>query len=225
MSTRLHPYLRSLQELFESHSDPVVAIAQAAYMKNKFRFFGLKTDQRRALMRQFFQEYGRPPVEQLEEVVRMAWAQPQREFHYAGMELFTYNAKKLGTGFLPLTEFMILTSSWWDTVDHIAVHGIGVILKDHAAIMRQVNDRYMRSNELWLQRTALIFQLQYKERTNVSILFGNIRKLSDHTDFFIRKGIGWALRQYARTDPKAVKEFVTSTQLSPLSAREAVKHI
>jgi 3-methyladenine DNA glycosylase AlkD len=225
MSTRPHPYLRPLQQLFESHADPEVAVAQAAYMKNKFRFYGLKTDQRRSLMQQFFKEHGRPPVEELEEVVRSAWAQPQREFHYAGMEIFTHGAKKLGRDFLPLAEFMILDHSWWDTVDHIAVHGVGVILQRHPANIRQVNDRYMRSNELWLQRTALIFQLQYKEKTNTNILFGNISKLSDHPDFFIRKGIGWALRQYARTDPKAVKEFVASTRLAPLSVREALKHL
>ena len=225
MSTRIHPYLRPLQELFAAHADPAIAAGQAAYMKNKFEFFGIKTTDRRALMRGFFKEHGRPGTDRLEEVVRSAWTQKQREFHYAGMEIFTHAARQLGPEFLPLAEHMILHHSWWDTVDHIAVHGVGAILLRHPQIIRSTNDRYMKSGELWLQRTALIFQLQYKEKTDRKLLFDNITGLADHKDFFIRKGIGRALRQYARTDPKAVKEFVSTTPLSPLSVREAMKHL
>jgi 3-methyladenine DNA glycosylase AlkD len=225
MSSKIHPYLEPLRELFADHADPEIAAGQQAYMKDKFQFFGIKTPQRRALVRGFLKEHGRPPGEQLAAVVRSAFAQPQREFHYTGMELFTHAAKKLGPEYLPLAEELILTHSWWDMVDHIAVHGVGAILRRHPQLIHEVNERYMASGELWLQRTALIFQLQYKEHTDQKLLFSNIERLADHKDFFIRKGIGWALRQYARIDPKAVKEFIGRQSLSPLSVHEAGKHL
>ncbi len=225
MGTGIHPYLLPLRELFAEHADPDIAGGQSAYMKGRFRFFGIKTPLRRALVRGFLKQHGRPSIEELSTIVRSTWQQREREFHYTGMELFTHAAKRSDPLYLELAEELILTHSWWDTVDHLAVHGVGEILRHHPSVIRATNRRYMESGELWLQRTALIFQLQYKEHTDTGILFGNIKELSTHPDFFIRKGIGWALRQYARVDPEAVRHFVASQRLSPLSVREAMKHL
>lgn len=175
-------------------------------------------------MRGFLKEYGRPATDLLDDVVRSAWEQPQREFQYSGMELFTHAAKTSVPGKLLLAEELILRKSWWDTVDHLAVHGVGKILQRHPEMIAAANKRYLESNELWLQRTTLIFQLQYKEKTDRKLLFENVKKLADHPDFFIRKGIGWALRQYAYVDKEAVIAFVKKVKLSPLSIREALKH-
>ena len=225
MAATLHPYLRPLRDLLAAHADPVIAAGQRAYMKEKFVFFGIKTNDRRSIMRSFLQEHGRPALEDLPAIIRSAYAQPQREFHYTAMEFFTHAAKKLDHTSLPLAGEMILTHSWWDTVDHIAVYGVGAILQRHPEFIAPTIDRYIKSGELWLQRTALIFQLQYKQNTYRELLFSTIEELAGHKDFFIRKGIGWALRQYARTDPQAVAAFVRSHRLSPLSMREATKHI
>jgi len=225
MSAPLHPYLRPLRELFAAHADPAIAAGQKAYMKDRFAFFGIKTTERRSIIRSFLKDHGRPSVEDLPAIIRSAYAQPQREFHYTAMELFTQAGKKLDHVALPLAEEMILQNSWWDTVDHIAVHGVGAILQRQPELITPTIDRYIKSGELWLQRTALIFQLQYKENTDRKLLFSTIEELAHHKDVFIRKGIGWALRQYARTDPEAVAAFVRSHRLSPLSVREATKHI
>jgi 3-methyladenine DNA glycosylase AlkD len=225
MPPKIDPFLAPLRELFADHADPEIAAGQAAYMKGKFGFFGIKSPLRRSLTRQFLKEHGHPPADRLEGVVRSAWKQPQREFQYTGMELLGARAKKAGPEILPLAEELILDRSWWDTVDHLAVHVVGEVLRRHRPLIPEYNARWLRSGELWWQRTALIFQLQYKTETDVGILFANVRELAGHPDFFIRKGIGWALRQYARIDPRAVKGLLEEVRLSPLSVREAMKHL
>jgi 3-methyladenine DNA glycosylase AlkD len=226
MPPPLHPWLEPLRERFADLADPEIAAAQERYMRGRFTFFGLKTPARRAAVKAHVQEVGRPSASIVEAVVRSAWQQPQREFHYTGMEVFTAAVKRNPVlEALPLAEELILTHSWWDTVDHLAVHGVGAILAEHPAQMAQVVDRYLASGELWLQRTALIFQLQFGTRTDEALLFRTIVELAPHQDFFIRKGIGWALRQYARTAPAQVRTFLATHTLAPLSVREASRHL
>ena len=221
----LHPYLRPLHQLFEEQGHPAIAQGQQAYMKGRFLFHGIKTPERRRLMRVFLERCGPPSTDQLPAIVRSAWSADEREMHYAGMELFSSKVKELDASWLPLAEETILQHSWWDTVDFIAVHVMGAILLRHPDHLPAWNRRLMHGIEPWSQRTALIMQLQWKERTDSRMLFGNCEVLAGHRDFFIRKGIGWALRQYARTSPDAVRDFVTVHQLSPLSRREALKHL
>ena len=126
---------------------------------------------------------------------------------------------------LPLVEELITTKSWWDTVDILAIHVVGPILKAHPKEIRKWNKRWMTSDNLWLNRTAILFQLTWKEETDKELLFANIERHADHKDFFIRKAIGWSLRTLAETDPAAVKAFVRSHTLAPLSEREALRKI
>ncbi len=224
MEPTIHPYLKPLQRLFESEADERIAIGQRAYMKGNFDFYGIKTPHRRQLIRVFLEEHGRPAHDLMAAICRSAWDQPQREFQYTAMELFTHAAKTHGPQELLLAEELILRKSWWDTVDHLAVHGVGKILLHNRGSMVATNRHYMESGQLWLQRTALIFQLRYKEGTDRKLLFDNVRKLADHKDFFIRKAIGWALRQYAYVDKHAVIGLLRTVELSPLSVREALKH-
>ena len=224
MAVPIHPYLRPLRDVLAAHADSDTAKGQSAYMKDKFGFFGIKMPQRRQIMRGFLKEHGRPGHDDIEAVVRSAWAQPQREFQYCGMELFTHEARTFPPAQLLLAEELILGKSWWDTVDHLAVHGVGKILYRFPGWIASTSRRYLESKELWLQRTALIFQLQYGERTDRELLFATVRELAGHPDFFIRKAIGWALRQYAYTDRRAVQELMKDVKLSPLSVREALKH-
>lgn len=221
----MHPWLVPLSTALEDAADPVTASGQQAYMRDRFPFYGIKTPQRRSLLREHVLKHGRPELEELPDVVRACWALPQREYQYVGMELLSAASRKLGMEYLPLIEESILTKSWWDTVDHLAVHAAGAVLLRNRDQLEATNEHWLGSGELWLLRTALIAQLSWKDHTQVDVLFGNCAVLATHPDFFIRKGIGWALRQYARTDPMAVADFVRKHSLSPLSEREALRGI
>ena len=112
------------------------------------------------------------------------------------MDLLIKAARQLEPEQLPEVESIIMTNSWWDTVDALAVNVAGVILKRHPGDIRAWNNRWMDSNDLWLNRTALLFQLKWKQDIDKAMLFANIDQLAGHQDFFIRKAIGWSLREF-----------------------------
>lgn len=222
---RLHPWLSPLADELARHGNEHIAHGQEAYMRERFRYFGVKTPERRVILKEHLSACGQPDIADIPVVVRSCWGQPQREMHYCGMELLTARSRELDMSHLSLLEELILQNSWWDTVDHLAVHGVGALLLRHRDHVFHANERWMNSGELWLLRTALIFQLAWKERTDTDLLFSNCKRLSGNKEFFIRKGIGWALRQCARTDPERVRGFVKAAVLSPLSEREALRRI
>jgi 3-methyladenine DNA glycosylase AlkD len=197
----------------------------SAYMKDHFPYFGIMTTERRQLMKEHIALHGAPDPGELPAIVRSAFDVPQREMHQAAVDLLMKNAKKLTPEHLPLLEEIITTKSWWDSVDALAVHVVGVILKKHPKEIAKWNKRWITSDDMWLNRTALIFQLTWKGDTDRSLLFANIERHAAHTDFFIRKAVGWSLRALAETDPEAVKAFVRSRRLSPLSEREALRKL
>jgi 3-methyladenine DNA glycosylase AlkD len=121
---------------------------------------------------------------------------------------------------------MIRMKSWWDTVDDIAANLVGMLLLDHPELVQAMDD-WIQDEFLWIRRTALIFQLKYKQQTDCTRLFGYCTTVMHERDFFIRKAIGWALRQYSKTDPIAVKQFIQTHQhaLSPLSVKEGSKYV
>ena len=120
-------------------------------------------------------------------------------------------------------EFMIVNKPWWDTVDWVASHHAGTYFKMFPHLIREKTGAWMNSENIWLQRSALLFQLKYKRHTDEKLLFDYILKLKDSKEFFIRKAIGWALREYSKTAPESVVHFVETTELSGLSRREALK--
>ncbi len=221
----MHPWLIPLRASFKRHSCAPNAAAVFAYMKGVAPFFGLKTEQRRALVREHIAQHGAPDLDQLPEIARGAFACNEREMHYTAVDMLRKYAKKLGPEHLPLVEELITTKSWWDTVDILAIHVAGAILKAHPKEIPKWNRRLMTSENLWLNRTAILFQLTWKQETDKELLFANIEQHSMHKDFFIRKAIGWALRSLAETDPAGVKAFVHSHKLSPLSEREALRKV
>jgi 3-methyladenine DNA glycosylase AlkD len=133
--------------------------------------------------------------------------------------------KEIPAGFIKTIEYMLTTKSWWDTVDIIAGGTVGVHFRRFPAVREKYLAKWRASENFWLRRTTILFQLNYKKETDFDLLSEIIRENLDSKEFFINKAIGWALRQYARVDPTAVKKFVKSTALHPLSRREALKHI
>jgi 3-methyladenine DNA glycosylase AlkD len=197
--------------------------AMEKYMRNQFAFFGIKTPERNALMREFLKENGKPPVDELPAIVRSLWREPQRECQYAAMTLLDKRARYLTKDHLPLIEEMILTGSWWDTIDLIASNMVGRIHeKDNA---EEHLEKWIHSDNFWLNRTAILHQLKYKQKTDEKRLFRYILMHNESKEFFIQKAIGWALREYSKTKPEAVQQFIERENLAPLSKREGLKHI
>lgn len=221
----MHPWLAPLHATFKRHANAENAAAMSAYMKGHFPFFGIKAPVRRELVREHIAVHGAPPLEELPDIVRSAFALPQRELHLVAVDLLMKHAKKLTPEHLPLVEELITTKSWWDSVDALAIHVVGVILKRYPKEVARWNKRWVGSPDMWLNRTAILFQARWKEDTDKALLFTNIIRHAAHPDFFIRKAIGWALRSLAETDPAAVRDFVRSHKLAPLSAREALRKL
>lgn len=225
--TSAQDYVREIGIRFAKNADTTYAARAKAYLRNQFDFFGIPTSQRRAIQKQFFSEFELPPFVQLAKITKLLWEKPQREFQYFALELTQKYKKQFSKKSIPLFEFMITHKSWWDTVDVVAPKLVAALFLNHPELIKENVWRWIKSDNIWLKRTALLFQLGYKEKTDQPLLFEVILDTTNHTDFFIRKAIGWALRQHARTNPAAVRKFVRANErkLSVLSYREAKKHL
>ena len=215
-----------LDALLRPAADPARAAGQAAYMRDQFPFLGLPAPQLRKLGRAALA--GRPPPDEatLRADALALWACEEREYQYVACSYLTDHVTVPGPGFLPVLETLITTKSWWDTVDPLATRVAGGLVHRHPALTAAM-DAWSRADDKWLVRTAILHQLHYGAATDVERLFGYCAAQAGHRDFFVRKAIGWALRQYARTDPGAVRAFLDAhrDRLSGLSIREAAKHL
>ena len=126
---------------------------------------------------------------------------------------------------IQLIEKLILNNSWWDSVDTIAKYILGEYLFEFPLETKNVIERFSNSENMWLNRSAILFQLGYKQKTNADFLFSECLKQSHSNEFFIQKAIGWALREYAKSNPEIVRQFVKNSNLKPLSIKEALKNI
>lgn len=176
------------------------------------------------LTRIIHKENGLPQGEDLKQLVRLCFQDEHREMHYFGLETLQKSLKNQPPECIDFLEELILTRSWWDTVDWINKL-VGLHFRRFPALIKPVTERWMGSGNIWLQRVSMIFQLTYKEKTDTALLFDYIRRIAGSKEFFLQKGAGWALRQYAKTNPQAVIDFVNSTKLAALTRREALKNM
>jgi len=217
-------YYTLVRETFRTHGNPVIAQGQMAYMRNQFEFFGLKMPAWTSLAKVIHAENGIPEGENLKQLIRLCFEDEHREMHYFGLETLQKTLKKQPSECIDFLEELILTRSWWDTVDWISKL-VGWHFRRYPELIQPVTERWMASGNFWLQRVCLIFQLTYKDKTDAALLFYYVQRLSGSKEFFLQKGAGWALRQYAKTNPEAVVEFVEKTRLAPLTRREALKNL
>lgn len=192
-------------------------------MRDQFQFLGIKTPERTTLFKQFVRTQGLPELNGLPSVLLSLWALPQREFQYVGCDLLERFRKQLIPDLLPTVEQLITTQSWWDTVDNLAIHTVGEIYQRYPEAGRAAIEAWRCSDNMWLRRTTLLFQLMYKTATDEGLLFALIQDNAASKEFFLQKAIGWALREYSKTNAQAVQEFVATHSLAPLSRREALK--
>lgn len=221
----MHPFTIRLQTHAKQYENQEKAKSMERYMKDNFPFFGIQTPERKELFREVLKIEGVPSIEDVPSIVRELWTLPEREFQMLALTLLDKYKKHLNDTHLPLLEELIITKSWWDSVDMLASHFVGIILQKHPELIQTEIPKWMASGNMWLQRTCILFQLKYKKQTDTKLLFSLINELSHSKEFFIQKAIGWTLREYAKTNPDAVWEFVQTNHLAPLSRREGVKHI
>ncbi len=219
------PYAVPLQILFSKKAHPGNSTPMKRYMKDKFEFFGIKSVERKELTRKFLASHGLPAEEDYVQIIRELWDLPQRELQYVALDILERLLKKQIPVEIEFIEYLIVKKSWWDTVDWLATRVVGVRFKQNPELITPTCTRWMESGNIWLQRVCIIFQLKYKRETDEQLLFTTIQALSGSKEFFIQKAIGWALREYSKTDPAVVQKFVDENELAPLSRREALKVI
>lgn len=219
-------FILGLETRFKEKTNTVNAVAMAKYMKNHFAFYGIKTTERRLIFKNILKKYKEEIKSNTRDIVLKLYNKEQRELHYCAIEIaikeLKGNYKKEDIQFI---EKLIVRNSWWDSVDTISKYILGQYLIEYPEKTTEVINRFSNSNNLWLNRSAILCQLGYKEKTDFDLLKSICIQHQNSTEFFIQKAIGWSLREYAKTNPKIVLNFVLTSNLKPLSKKEAIKNL
>ena len=212
-----------LFEKIEASRNEKKAVAMSAYMKNLFPFIGLQAPQRRNICKPYFKDMSKQHDVNWD-FVWTCYQKREREFQIIAIDYLTVMKKKLKETDIDQLEALITTKSWWDSVDSLS--GIvGELALKYPNLKKRIYEWGFQSDNIWLIRTAIIFQLKFKDKTDTQFLGEVILRNSQTKEFFINKAIGWALRQYAKTDKQWVKQFLHDNELSTLSVREASKYL
>jgi 3-methyladenine DNA glycosylase AlkD len=221
----MHPFVKAIQKYFQLHANPELAVGMKAYMLHQFEFLGIKAPLRDQLTNTYLKSNSLENGEALELVVKELWTLPQREFQYFAIDVFKKHKSLWTANSIHLIEYCISEKSWWDSVDGIASEWLGTYFIQFPRLVPKIPNKWNKSDNMWLQRSSILFQKAYKVHTNQELLSKYILHCKDSQEFFIRKAIGWALREYSKTNPVWVSQFVAKNTLSNLSVREALKRI
>ena len=209
---------------YEAARDPVAAGPMRRYMRDQFEFLGIPTPVRATLDREVTAGLDRPDEHELARVAEGCWALPHREYQYFACGYLRKHIRVASAGFIDVAERLITTKAWWDTVDALATRTVGPLVRAHPDLATSM-DSWIDHDDIWLARTALLHQLTYKDATDVERLLRYCRRRAGDREFFIRKAIGWSLRELTKSDPERVHAFLADMgdDLSPLSRKEALK--
>ncbi|MCL1838886.1 MAG: DNA alkylation repair protein [Propionibacteriaceae bacterium] len=217
-------FIAEIRSALVASADQQRAAGQQAYMKSTMPFYGVSMPEVRKITRQIAKSYDLD-LAGLAQLSRQVWdGATHREERHVALNLHGLPLAKGKLELVDLYEYQAVTGAWWDYVDELA-HRIANLHDAHPQQTARIVGIWSVAESFWLRRLAIISQLQRKERTNVCCLAEVIEANRTEKEFFIRKAIGWALRDYARFDPAWVRSFVASHELSPLSKREALKHL
>jgi 3-methyladenine DNA glycosylase AlkD len=218
-------FITELEAEFKGSQHTENALAMAKYMKNYFPFFGIKTTDRRLIFKAVCKKHQAEINNNARAIGWELFQKKEREQQYCGIEIIIKNLKNnYVIEDILWIEQMIITNSWWDSVDTISKFILGGYLEQFPTEIYTVVTRFSNAENIWLNRSVILFQLGYKSKTDFELLQKLCVQHSDSNAFFIRKAIGWALREYAKTNPEAVLQFVDQTILKPLSKKEALKN-
>jgi 3-methyladenine DNA glycosylase AlkD len=219
-------FITDLEAAFQENSKSKNAVAMAKYMRNRYAFFGIKTTERRQILKAIWKVNKVEVTKNTREIVFALYDKNQREFHYCAIEILIKELKgKYELHDIDRIEKLLTINSWWDSVDIISKNILGEYLLQYPESITKNINVFSNSENMWLNRSAILFQLGYKNKTDFDLLKKIINKHKSSREFFIQKSIGWALREYAKTNPEAVRKFVAKTNLQRLSRKEALKLI
>ena len=216
--------LTKVVEKFKVNGNEENAKAMKAYLKDQFEFLGIKSPERKDLQKEFLKSIDKNS--EINKVwILQLWNYQYREFQYIAMDYLIKLKKNLKEEHMELIEVLIVTNSWWDTVDILASHMVGELCRMYPNLIEKYILKWAVSENVWLRRTAIIYQIKYKETVDTRMLEYAICENMSDNEFFIRKAIGWSLREYSKVNKSWVKEFISKNKLSSLSAREASKYL
>lgn len=206
----------SLYNHLAKHGNTEDALWMKKYLRNQFEFFGIKTPQRKKLVQQFVKQHGQPKN------LWQLWQQDKREMQYAVVDMLDKQKQLPESTFADIERF-VLCKSWWDTIDPLAVRTVGKLAQQHDA--DEWITRWRDSDSFWLRRVCLLFQLKYKDQTDVGLLHALIKENQHSDEFFIQKAIGWAIRELSKHNRSGAEQILADCELKPLSIREGAKYI
>lgn len=220
--------LSQIEAALRPLADALQAVPMRAYMLDQFAFLGIRATPRRQALRGLprLNTWTAPELLALAEAL---WGLPEREFQYVAVDLLAKHHRQLDLDSLPRLSQLVQRQSWWDTVDGLAGVVGDILLQARSSQhdVQRLMDGWLCHSNLWVRRVAMLHQLGWKAQTDEARLLHYALALAPETDFFIRKAIGWALRDYARTRPETVRDFLSehAQRLSGLTRREAGKHL
>lgn len=216
--------MEELIKILYANHDSERAAGMAAYMKNHFTFLGIPKPSRGQLQKEFIKQAKKQGELDWEQIFTL-WDMPEREFQYVALDYLAALQGRLQAADIDHLHTLITTKSWWDTVDILAANAVGTLCLKHPDLVTDYILAWSESDNMWLARTAILYQLKYKTRTDLDILELVITRNNASKEFFIQKAIGWVLREYSKTNREWVQAFLEKHQLAPLSVREAQKHL
>lgn len=212
-----------LEEEFAKNAIAPKKPQMEAYMKHKFLYYGLPTPIRKQVCKPYLKELVAGNFD-IEKVTQLLWQKPEREWQYFAQEYLVKCQKQWQPKHLQLFKHLTVTKSWWDTVDMIATNLVGALILKYPELINEI-DNWNQDENMWLNRVSILYQLKYREATDIDRLFEYCKNHATSSEFFHQKAIGWALRELAKREPKLVVNFVKSNNLAMLSKREALKHL
>lgn len=214
-----------VQHELQNLADPAKAKPMAAYMKTEMPFYGVQKQGRTKIARDIKKKFSIESQREYELVVKRLWRMPHREEKYLAIQVAQLYYEFITPGSIALYEKLIREGAWWDFVDNVAIRLVGQVLFSNRKRIQAMTDKWISDEDLWIRRSAIISQIGHKEQTDHRRLFRYCDTCASEGEFFIRKGIGWALREYSYTDPERVVRFLLEAKgrLSGLSYREGAK--
>jgi len=218
-------YLKQIQKLYKSNSNKEKAIKMAAYMKDKFPFLGIQSPLRIELSKLIHKDVSQLNISEIEYLVNQLWSLPEREYQYLAIAILDKNKSRLTPSHIEFVLDLIKSKSWWDSIDTLVPNIVAWLLREYPELIDEYVPSWIVSENIWINRTAILFQLKYKKDTDFELQKEIIDSLKNKKEFFVKKAIGWSLREYSKMEPKIVEEYIKNANLQPLSEKEGMKFI
>ena len=224
----MHPLVKAYKNEFKKNSDKEFAKGAQRYMKSEMPYYGVRSPIKKKIDFKLKKKHKIESFGEWNNIIGELWDNAKfREERYAAMTILGQYKEYHTLKIIPLIEHIIITGAWWDFIDGISPNTVGSLLKKYPKEMRKTLKSWNNSNHMWLRRASILAQLKFKDETDEKLLYSFIKNRMHEKEFFIRKAIGWVLREYSKTNKESVRKFINRNKngLSNLSIREGSKYI